>query len=146
MMFVLFNTNTPGVSCGTGTTYPSGAPEFLSGVQWARVVRSFSFCVVFCSSWFVFVFVFVFLFLLFFHFSFGHFSCILRPSIYFLITFLVSLNASYHIYLALGINFKFSFLIIIWKHDPPIMNDEIPILQEQYINIIVLICDTHLGT
>ena len=32
MMFVLFNTNTPGVSCGTGTTYPSGAPEFLSGV------------------------------------------------------------------------------------------------------------------
>jgi hypothetical protein len=28
MMFVTFNSNTTGVTCGAGTAYPSGTPEF----------------------------------------------------------------------------------------------------------------------
>jgi len=29
MMFVSFNYNTTGISCGTGTAHPSGAPEII---------------------------------------------------------------------------------------------------------------------
>jgi hypothetical protein len=31
-MFVLFNSNTTGVTSGAGTVNPSGAPEFTSGL------------------------------------------------------------------------------------------------------------------
>ena len=80
-MFMLFNSNTTGVSCGAGTTDPSGVPEFLSDLYWLRVVRSLAFCVMFCSLWFVFWFFFCFFFFCCCHFSFGH--CILCPfSIY----------------------------------------------------------------
>jgi hypothetical protein len=48
---------------GTGTAYPSGAPEF----KWVRIARSLFFCVVFCRSLFVL-------------FLFGH--CIVCSSIY----------------------------------------------------------------
>jgi hypothetical protein len=33
MMFVLFNSNTTGVTSGAGTAIPSGAPEFTLGFQ-----------------------------------------------------------------------------------------------------------------
>ena len=47
MMFVSFNSNTPGATSGTGTTYPSGAPELTPGFIWGVcVAQSVVFCVV----------------------------------------------------------------------------------------------------
>ena len=31
MMYLSFNNNTPGATCGTGTAHPSRAPEFTPG-------------------------------------------------------------------------------------------------------------------
>ena len=66
MMFMLFNSNTTGVSCRAGTTDPSGVPEFLSDLYWLRVVRSLAFCFVACGLFFVFFFACFFLLLSFF--------------------------------------------------------------------------------
>ena len=84
-----------GVTCGAGTTHPSGAPEFtpppdFSGV---RDARSLIFCVFCCRSLFVLLFSFCLLalvlsvlrftvsdYLFGFFLSFGH--CIVRASIY----------------------------------------------------------------
>ena len=41
--------NMTGATTGTGTVYPSGAPEFTT----VHLVQSFSFCVVLCRSVFV---------------------------------------------------------------------------------------------
>ena len=43
-----FLCSTTGVTCGDGTSNPSGAPEFTSDFEWIRVVRSLVFCVMFC--------------------------------------------------------------------------------------------------
>ena len=118
MMFMLFNSNTTVVSCGAGTTDPPGAPEFLSDFYWLRVVRSLAFCVMFCSLWF-------FLFFLFF------FACFL--GVFLLSFFIWSLyslslfNLWFLITSKFGIFKRFLFFIIIWKHDPTLMKDEIPI-------------------
>ena len=42
-LFVYFNSNTRGVSCGTGTAYPSRAPEFTPGFLWGSCCSIFSF-------------------------------------------------------------------------------------------------------
>jgi len=39
--------NTTGATCGAGTAYPSGAPEFTHGFSVVRVARSLVFCVMF---------------------------------------------------------------------------------------------------
>ena len=49
MMFVSFNSNITGVTYGTGTAIPSGAPEFTSEFCEVRVARSLVIYVVFCS-------------------------------------------------------------------------------------------------
>ena len=50
----VFNkSNTTGVTCGWGSPYPSGAPEFTPAFSGVRVTRSLVFCVVFCRSLFV---------------------------------------------------------------------------------------------
>ena len=49
MMFVSFNSNITGVTYGTGTANPSGAPEFTSEFCEVRVARSLVIYVVFCS-------------------------------------------------------------------------------------------------
>jgi len=49
MMFVSFNGNTTGVTSGTGTSNPSGAPQFTSCFCGVRVDQSLVFCEVF--SW-----------------------------------------------------------------------------------------------
>jgi len=52
MMFVSFNSNTTGATCGAGTVKPFGL-EFTLGFSVVRVTRSLLFCVVFCRSLFV---------------------------------------------------------------------------------------------
>ena len=42
------NSDTTGVTSGTGTVYPSGAPMLTPVCSVVRVTRSFVFCVVFC--------------------------------------------------------------------------------------------------
>jgi hypothetical protein len=48
--------NTTGATCGAGTAYPSGAPEFTTCFSGVRVARSLAFSVVFCRSLFVLFF------------------------------------------------------------------------------------------
>jgi hypothetical protein len=55
-----------GDTCGVWTDYPSGAPEFTTGLSRIRVAWSLLFCVAFCMSFFVL-------------FRFGH--CVVCPSI-----------------------------------------------------------------
>ena len=58
--------NTTGATSGTGTAYPSGAPEFTPGFSRVRVTRSIVMCM-FCRSLFVLLqFFFWSLFFLFF--------------------------------------------------------------------------------
>ena len=45
--------NTTGATSGTGTAYPSGAPEFTSGFQWGSCYSIFSFICMLCRSLFV---------------------------------------------------------------------------------------------
>jgi hypothetical protein len=46
--------NTTGVTNGTGTAYPSGAPEFIPGFSGVRVTQSLVLCTcIFCRSLFV---------------------------------------------------------------------------------------------
>jgi hypothetical protein len=49
----IHKSNTTGATCGSGTVYPFGAPEFTTGCSGARVARSLVFCVVISSSLFV---------------------------------------------------------------------------------------------
>jgi hypothetical protein len=44
----LVTCNTTGVTCGTGTTYPSGVHEFTPGFCVFHVTRSLNFCVMSC--------------------------------------------------------------------------------------------------
>ena len=37
------NNNTMGATCGTGTAYPPGAPEFTTGFPWCSCCSNFSF-------------------------------------------------------------------------------------------------------
>ena len=53
MMFVSFNSNTTGVTCGTGTDYHSGAPEIFLGFRGLHVAWSLVFYVMFCRWLFV---------------------------------------------------------------------------------------------
>ena len=41
-----------GVTCGAGTVYPSGAPEFTTSFSGVRDARFLVFCVMFCRSLF----------------------------------------------------------------------------------------------
>ena len=59
--------NTMGATCGAGTAYPSGAPEFTPVFSGVRVVQSLVFCEMLCRS-----------LLSFCYFSFSH--CIVCPS------------------------------------------------------------------
>ena len=80
-MEILFSRiNRTCATSGTGTSYPSGAPEFTSGFKWGSCYPIFSFMCMFCRSFFV-------LFLL----------AIVLPFFYLqiLITPLVSSNSSY---------------------------------------------------
>ena len=56
---VCYKSNTTGADRGTGTAYPSGAPEFTSDFSGIRVAHSLIFCVVFCRSlsllWFLII-------------------------------------------------------------------------------------------
>ena len=45
--------NTTGVTCGAGTAYPSGAPEFIPGFQWGSCYSIFCFICIFCRQLFV---------------------------------------------------------------------------------------------
>ena len=45
--------NTTGAISGARTAYPSGEPEFISGIRLGHFARSFVFCVVFYGSLFV---------------------------------------------------------------------------------------------
>jgi hypothetical protein len=49
---------TTGATCGTGTTFPYGSPEFNPVISGVRVVRSLVFCVMFCRSLSVLLFFF----------------------------------------------------------------------------------------
>ena len=51
--FVSFNSNTTGVTCGTGTDYHSGAPEIFLGFRGLHVAWSLVFYVMFCRWLFV---------------------------------------------------------------------------------------------
>ena len=44
------NSNTTDATNGVGTSYPSGAPDFIPGFQDVRFAQSLVFCVVFCRS------------------------------------------------------------------------------------------------
>ena len=57
MTFVSFYSNTTGVTSGSWTVNPSGAPEFTPGFNRVRVVRSLGFCVVFSGSLFIPLFI-----------------------------------------------------------------------------------------
>ena len=84
MMFVSFNSNTPGATSGTGTTYPSGAPELTPGFIWGVcVAQSVVFCVV----------LFFRSLLSFCPFYFGH--CLLFIDLRLLVTPLVPSNFSW---------------------------------------------------
>ena len=45
--------NTTGATCGAGTAYTSGAPEFIPDFQWGSRARSLVFCLMFCRPLFV---------------------------------------------------------------------------------------------
>ena len=45
--------NMTGATCGVGTMYPSGPPEFNSGFKWSSCYSIFSFMCMFCRSSFV---------------------------------------------------------------------------------------------
>jgi hypothetical protein len=47
--------NTTGATCGVGTAYLSGAPEFTYGFSGVRVAQSLVFCVLFCRFFCVFL-------------------------------------------------------------------------------------------
>ena len=68
MMFLSFNSNKTGVTCGTGTAKPSEATDFTPVFSEVRVARSLVVCVCFVDRC-----------LSFCPFSFGH--CIVCPSI-----------------------------------------------------------------
>jgi hypothetical protein len=53
MMFVSFNSNTTGVTCGVETANPPGAHEFIPVFSEVPVARSLVFCIMFCRSLFV---------------------------------------------------------------------------------------------
>jgi hypothetical protein len=53
MVFVSFNSNTAGVTCGTGSANPPKLPSLHSVFSGVRVALSLVFCVVFCRSLFV---------------------------------------------------------------------------------------------
>ena len=57
MMFLL-KSKTMDVSNGTGTAYPSRAPEFTPGFQWGLCYSIFSFICVLCRSLFVLLYFF----------------------------------------------------------------------------------------
>jgi hypothetical protein len=75
-----FNRNMKDVTCGAGTVYPSGAPEFTLVFSGVCVDRSLVLCVMFCRSLFVLVFLF-----------FCH--CIVSPSSCCLSIFGISINS-----------------------------------------------------
>ena len=50
--------NTTGATSGTGTAYPSGAPEFTTGFLWGSCYSIFSFICMFCRSLFVLLYFF----------------------------------------------------------------------------------------
>ena len=54
VMCVSFNSRTTGVACGTGTTNPSGAPEFTTSFSGVRVAQYLVLWIVVCP--FVFFF------------------------------------------------------------------------------------------
>ena len=47
--------NTTGATCGVGTAYLSGVPEFTSGFSVVRLAQSLVFCVLFCRFFCVFL-------------------------------------------------------------------------------------------
>ena len=51
--WVCNQSNTAGVISGAGTTYPSGAPEFIPSFKWGSCYSSLVLCIVFCRSLFV---------------------------------------------------------------------------------------------
>jgi hypothetical protein len=53
ILFVSFNSNTTGATCGTGTVNPCEEHEFTPAVSGIRVSRSSVFCIKFCRSLFV---------------------------------------------------------------------------------------------
>jgi hypothetical protein len=53
IIFMSFDSNTTGVTCGAGTANHSGTPEFTPGFSESRVAQSLVFCVVFGRSLFV---------------------------------------------------------------------------------------------
>ena len=55
MMFVTFNSNTTGVTCGAGTAYPSGTPEFTPDFSGICAAQHLVFCVVFCRTYIIHV-------------------------------------------------------------------------------------------
>jgi hypothetical protein len=61
MMFVTFNSNTTGVTCGAGTAYPSGTPEFTPEPEFTPdfsgicAAQHLVFCVVFCRTYIIHV-------------------------------------------------------------------------------------------
>ena len=91
---------TMGATCGAGTAYPYGWPEFTPVVSGVRFVRSLVFCVLFCRSLFVLFLLAIVLSMLWFmasDYPFGIFwpLCCLCFDLWLLITPLVSSNFSY---------------------------------------------------
>ena len=54
-MLVSFNSNTTSATCGTGTVYPSGAPEYIPGFSGIPVAQCLLNKVIICRSLFVFL-------------------------------------------------------------------------------------------
>jgi hypothetical protein len=78
--------NTTGATSGTGTVYPSGAPEFTTVFLWGSCYSIFSFICMFCRSLFVLL-----------YFFFWPLCCLFYLDIRILITSLVSSNSSYKV-------------------------------------------------
>ena len=76
--------NATGVTSGTGTVYPSGAPEVTPGFQWGSCYSIFSFICMFCRSQFVLL-----------YFFFWPLCCLFFFDIRILIAPLVSSNSSF---------------------------------------------------
>jgi hypothetical protein len=91
-MFVSFTSNTTGSTCGSGTDYPSGAPEFIP--VFYVVDRSLVCIILFCGSFFAFGCCSVCLsstypLLVYYNHSFGIF-------VVFVVTYLALLSIIYH--------------------------------------------------
>ena len=55
-----YMSNTAGVTCGTGSVYPYGAPRITPSFQWGSCCLVFSFlCCIFCAIICLFVFLFL---------------------------------------------------------------------------------------